>query len=377
LHVAALSDALDAIAPLRDAAEWDNVGLLAGSPAWPARRILLAIDLTDAVVGEALERGVEALLVYHPPILKGIRSVSPRAEAPTTMLAELLAERIAILAVHTALDAAPGGTNDVLLDAFETTSRRPLQPRIERAASYKLAVFVPRASVDALRDALALAGAGVIGRYTKCSFELEGHGTFFGDESTRPAVGRRLALELIDEVRLEMLVPAGRLADVVRALYAVHPYEEPAFDLYPLDALAGRGRVGMGRVGVLSKPTVGARLLRYIGRVVDLSCATVVGDLRRRFRSVTAAAGSFGARQFRDPDSLVLTGELKHHDALELLRRGVTAVCLGHDASERPALRSLGERLRRRVRGLTILFARSDRSPFTPAHRLMQQRGEP
>jgi putative NIF3 family GTP cyclohydrolase 1 type 2 len=330
---------------------------------------LVAIDLTDAVAREALKTRADLLVLYHPPIFKGIRAVTPDAESPTTLLADLLAARVAIIALHTALDAAPGGTNDILLDVFEPIERYPLEPLVRSTRQYKLAVFVPLEEVDKLRAALLAAGAGIIGHYTDCSFELRGRGTFRGDETTHPRVGRKLALEHADEMRLEMVVPRARLGAVVRALYAKHSYEEPAFDVYPLDEPVGRGAVGMGRVGVLRRPQRGTALLDRLRTAVDLSAALVVGDLKRRFRSVTAAAGAFGVRSFRDSDSLILTGEFKHHDALELLRRGITAVHLGHYASEQPVLPVIQRYLADNLRGLRVAIARTDRAPFSAAQK--------
>jgi putative NIF3 family GTP cyclohydrolase 1 type 2 len=149
-------------------------------------------------------------------------------------------------------------------------------------------------------------------------------------------------------------------------LYATHSYEEPAFDLYPLHQVSGRGLMGPGRVGELKKPQRGTALAGRLAKSVDMSIATGVGDLKRTFRSVTAAAGAFGVRRFRDGDSLVVTGEFKHHDALELLRRGVTAICLGHYASERLVLPALRKRLAGLLRGVSVRIARSDRAPFQP-----------
>lgn len=358
--------ALDRLAPLRHAAEWDNVGLLAGRPEWPAGRTLLCIDLTDGVACEALDGDVDLVVAYHPPIFKGIRAVTPAADGPTTLLPDLLAQRISIIALHTALDATIGGTNDILLDAFDLTDRRPLDLLIGRDQQYKLVVFVPGPEVASLRAALSAAGAGVIGHYTECSFELAGRGTFRGDETTNPTVGRKLTLEHAEEVRLEMVAPAGRVRDVVRALYASHSYEEPAFDLYPLHELPGRAAVGMGRVGLLRKPASGEALIKTLAQRVDLAAAQVAGDLGRTFRSVTAAAGAFGVRAFTDPESLVLTGEFKHHDALALQRRGVTAIALGHYASERPALDLLATRLPEDVPGVECAVAGADAAPLVP-----------
>ena len=364
--VGGVHDALDAIAPFRNAADWDNVGLLAGRREWPVKSAMLAIDLTDAVAHEALSRGVNLLVVYHPPIFKGIKSITPHSEGPTSLLPDLLAARIGIIALHTALDHAQGGTNDILLDVFDPVAREPLTPVMVEDGQYKLVVFVPQAEVDQLREALSAAGAGVIGHYTHCSYELAGQGTFIGDETTSPAVGRRQRLEHVDEIRLEMVVPRGRTGGVVRALYQNHSYDEPAFDLYPTAQVAGRGMVGGGRVGRLRKPQPGSALLEKLAQRVDLSRAQSVGDLKRKFSSITAAAGSFGVRAFRDPESLVLTGEFKHHDALDLVRRGITALSLDHYASEQPLLASLRKRLARRLEGLKLAISRADRSPFTP-----------
>lgn len=364
--VADVYAALDALAPFAGAADWDNVGLLAGREEWPARRVLIALDLTDAVAREALRTKADALVVYHPPIFKELRAVTPHADGPTTMLPDLLAGRIAIISTHTAFDAAVGGTNDLLLDLFEPVARRPLEPHVVADDAYKLVVFVPAAEVDRLRSALSNAGAGVIGHYTECSFEIAGRGFFRGDETTRPTVGRKQVLEFVDELRLEMIVRRPQIADVVRALYATHSYEEPAFDLYPLHDVVGRGQVGMGRVGQLNRPQRGTVLVRRLRKAIDLSIATCVGDLKRTFRSVTAAAGAFGAGAFADADSLVLTGELKHHDALELLRRGVTAVCLGHYASERLVLDALRRCLAKVLDGASVAIAKADRAPFEP-----------
>jgi dinuclear metal center YbgI/SA1388 family protein len=364
--VAEVYAALDQFAPFARAQDWDNVGLLAGRPEWPARRVLLALDLTDAVAREALRKQVDALVVYHPPIFNGIHSITPHAQCPTTLLPDLLAARIAILATHTAFDVAVGGTNDLLLDLFAPASRRPLETDAHKSDHFKLVVFVPAAEVDKLRSALSTAGAGVIGHYRECSFALAGRGTFRGDETTHPAIGRRRAFERVEEVRLEMVVPRGSVGQVVRALCATHSYEEPAFDLYPLWEVAERGRAGMGRVGELEKPQRGTVLARILSRHVDLSVATCVGDLRRGFRSVTVAAGAFGSRRFRDPDSLVVTGELRHHEALELLRCGVAAICLGHYASEHLVLEALRRKLSALGKRLSTTIARSDRSPFQP-----------
>lgn len=362
--VAELHAALHAVAPFDYAAEWDNVGLLAGRRDAAVRRVGIALDLTDAVVQEALRARTDALVLYHPPIFKGIRAVTAGAQAPTTLLPDLLGAGVALLALHTALDAAPGGTNDLLLDAFAVTERYPLEPLVRSGRQLKLVVFVPGAETGRLRTALSAAGAGVIGHYDECSYMLAGEGTFRGDATTNPTIGQRQQLERVAETRLEMIVPQARVGAVVRALYAAHSYEEPAFDLYPLQEIAGRGAAGMGRVGVLRRPTRGTQLAEQLGRVVDLAGTLVVGDLKRRFERVVAAAGAYGVERFTDPDTLVITGEFKHHDALALLKRGVTALHLGHDASERPVLSYLQRRLKQTLPQLDVAVSKAGQPPL-------------
>ncbi|MGH3020427.1 MAG: hypothetical protein ACRDNR_09730 [Gaiellaceae bacterium] len=102
------------------------------------------------------------------------------------------------------------------------------------AARRKLVVFVPAEALDAVRDAVFAAGAGRIGDYERCSWYVAGTGTFLGGEETTPVVGERGQEEHVPELRLETVYPLEREAEVVRALREAHPYDEPAFDLYPI-----------------------------------------------------------------------------------------------------------------------------------------------
>ncbi|MCA9245115.1 MAG: Nif3-like dinuclear metal center hexameric protein, partial [Phycisphaerales bacterium] len=167
--VADLDIALRRLAPYELAADWDNVGLLAGKADWPAARVLVALDLTDAVADEAIAMNASAVVTYHPPIFKGLKNITDKSPGPTSRLPDLLASRVALLATHTALDAAVGGTNDLLLDAFDVVSRTPLEAE-PRPSGYKLVVFAPAQELAGLRAALSAAGAGVIGAYSECAF---------------------------------------------------------------------------------------------------------------------------------------------------------------------------------------------------------------
>lgn len=363
--VADLAAAMEAIAPTGLAQPWDNVGLLAGDRGALLRRVLLCIDLTMAVVREAVRGRFDAVMAYHPPIFKPIRSLSVPSNGADGIVFDCIRSGVAIYSTHTALDAAEGGTNDVLLQLAGVKQSQPIE-YVDRPGEQecKLVTFVPEPSLDTVSDALFSAGAGVIGDYARCSFRLRGQGTFLGGSSTHPTIGKRGRLETVEEVRLEVVLPARRLPEVTAALRSAHPYEEPAFDVYPLKPKPVRG---IGRYGSLERPMELGKLAMTIARRCGIKHFQTVGDGRRRISRVIAVAGAAGDIPFRlalGAGDCVVTGELRHHDALTMHRIGAGAIALGHWASERPVLEPLSERLREALPGVTMAVSKADRDPF-------------
>ena len=208
------------------------------------------------------------------------------------------------------------------------------------------------------------AGAGRIGDYTRCSFRSSGQGSFLGGEWTRPAVGTPGQLEYVDEIRLESIVRANDLAAVISALRAAHPYEEPAFDIYPLKAEPLRG---IGRYGRLSHPVALAKLARKLKKATQAEGAQIIGTADRLIHRAIIVVGAAGSLPFRIPllpNDVIVTGEIRHHDALAIDRCGCTAIALGHWASERPVLEPLAERLSAALPGVTYIISTADQDPF-------------
>jgi putative NIF3 family GTP cyclohydrolase 1 type 2 len=228
--------ALEALAPPEYAAEWDNVGLLIGSPQWEVAGLLLTVDLTPAVLREALGAGGRMVVAYHPPIFEPLARLT---DATTGQRIALEAARggVAVYSPHTALDAAPGGVNDWVAEGLGRGDIRALRPQAALPASEqcKLVTFCPADAADRLRSALATVGAGRIGGYELCSFEMAGTGTFLAGEDTSPRVGRKGGLQRVDELRLEMVCPEASLALAVTTLREFHPYEEPPIEIYRLE----------------------------------------------------------------------------------------------------------------------------------------------
>jgi hypothetical protein len=272
---------------------------------------------------------------------------------------------IAIYAVHTALDAAKGGTNDVLASLCGIKETEPLEYVDEPGRSeVKLVVFVPPENVEKVADAMFAAGAGHIGDYSRCSYRTSGQGTFFGGESTSPTIGERGRMEYVDEIRLESVVPRKALPAVVTAMIKAHPYEEPAFDIFPLQAKPVRG---IGRYGKLPRPTTLGRLARKLKRATNAPCVQIVGPPERTVEHAVVCVGAAGSIPFKaalTPQHVIVTGEIRHHDALTILRHHATAIALGHWSSERPVLPAMAGRLSLALPTTTTLMCEADSEPY-------------
>ena len=351
---------LDAIAPLRHAETWDNVGLLAGDPAAEIARALLTIDCTPAVLDEAIARGAELVVAYHPPLFDPIKSVPA-----SSVLHRAIRAGVALYSPHTAFDVAPGGTNDLLADVLGLGERAPLKLTPPREAQCKLVTFVPEEHVEAVAQAVFDAGAGWIGNYSSCSFRSPGTGTFFGEEGASPQVGQAGKLERAPEIRVETVLPLSRQEAVIAALRKAHPYEEPAFDLLRL--VARPDGTGIGRFGVLARPTARTELIERVKRGLGVTGLLVAGPTEGEVTRLGMCAGA-GRGLLSDAlakrAELFLTGELPHHDALKAAAAGMTVVCALHSNSERKALSRMKDRLEKEAAGLAVEISEVDRDPF-------------
>ena len=359
-----LTVVFDSIARTHHAADWDNVGLLVGDPACEVRAAMLCIDLTAPVLAEVRKHKAQLILAYHPPLFKPPTTLTPQS-AP--ILWATLQAKLAIYSMHTALDVATGGTNDVLAGVLGMTPDGPIEPA-EASRTCKVVVFTPTGNVDSVATAAFEAGAGQIGDYAECSFRSGGEGTFLGGESTTPAIGLKGMRERVPEIRLEVVCPTKQMHAVVEAIRAVHSYEEPAIDVYPLIVQA---HSGMGRVGGFGKSVTEQTLISRIKRGLGVKHVLVARPQGRSsqvtVRRAACAAGSCGEmwRQAANVGAtFYVTGEMKHHDALAASAAGLTVVCVGHSNSERMVLQPLAARLTAEVPDVRWLVSQTDRDPF-------------
>lgn len=234
---------MEEIAPKKLAEGWDKPGLAIGDPEREVKKILVALDVIDPVVEEAKRIGADMIVTHHPMLLfRKIESIT----ADTLLgkrIFNLIQNNIAAFSAHTNLDIAAGGTNDVLAELAGLKNIEILEETWAESLK-KIVAYVPVGHEQAVRDAMCGAGAGQIGAYSHCTFGAAGKGTFLPLEGTNPFLGEQGRLETADEIRLETIVPAEKVHAVVQAMLAAHPYEEAAYDIYPVDRQGKRRALG-------------------------------------------------------------------------------------------------------------------------------------
>lgn len=358
---------MEQLAPTELAEEWDNSGWQVGDPGAKVGKVLLALDVTREVVEEAEKYGAQIIISHHPMLLKGIKSV--RQDNPTgSLIFRLIRAGIGVYAAHTTLDSADDGVNDVLARELGLLQTEVLQ-QVQYQQLLKLVVFVPVSHADAVREALGKAGAGYIGNYSYCTYNLRGTGTFYPLEGASPFIGTKGSLEQVEEIRIETIIKKEETSQVLRAMLEAHPYEEVAYDLYPL---ANKGGVrGLGRIGQLPKGVTLADFASMVQQVLHGNCLRYGGTSNSKVHRVAVCGGSGGdlwtlAKQ-KNADVLV-TGDIRYHTARDMLAAGMCFIDAGHFATERVVLPALREQLTKSLAlaGFTvdINIAASENEPW-------------
>ena len=287
--ISEIAAALESWAPAGHAAAWDNSGLQVGRPGRTVSRAIVALDCTPQVVREARETEAELIVTHHPLLFKPPRTLTDRH--PVSAIALDLAEAgIGLYSIHTNLDAARGGVSFALaaqLGLTEVTFLKNLDDRPLR----KLVVYVPESHAEAIRRAMGSAGAGRIGEYDNCAFEMRGTGWFTPRAGARPFIGTTSgSTERVDEVRLEAEAPTWDLPLILSAVRAVHPYEEIAYDVFPVEQPSRNA--GIGAVGNLPSPETLARFLERVSEALQAPALRFLGDPLRTVTRVAVCGGS-------------------------------------------------------------------------------------
>jgi dinuclear metal center YbgI/SA1388 family protein len=345
--------AVDRLAPFALAEPWDHVGLQVGAAAdeltprdgaaGAAPVVLVALEVDGRVLDEAGRLGARVVVSHHPLIFDLVDRFSDDTE-PGRLALRAAREGVAVIAAHTSLDKARGGMADIVAGMLGLEAVQPLQPAAVDVL--KLVGFVPEDDADLVRRALFAAGAGVIGEYEHCSWAVGGQGTFFGRETTSPVAGVAGRDEHVSELRLEVVFPRRLRRRVIGAYVAAHPYEEPAYDVVPLENEIAS--LGLGRLGALPAPATLAALAADVAAVLRLPSVRYAGDGSREIRRVAVVPGSgaeaiaHGVAQAAD---VLVTGDVKYHEARAAQAQGLALIDAPHGVTEQEGVLRWAERL--------------------------------
>jgi dinuclear metal center YbgI/SA1388 family protein len=346
---------LEEVAPPRLAKSGDSIGLHVGDGSAQVTKIATAVDPTKATISQAVAIGAQLLVCHHPLIYKPMENVSAAHEKGDLVLRAARAG-LAVYVMHTNYDSAPGGVNDTLADLLGLTRRRLLSETTTEPY-FKVVVFVPEEAVERVREAMCGAG-GIIGKYSDCSFRSQGIGTFKPLEGAQPHIGETGKLEQADEWRLETITPETTLPEVINAMLKAHPYEEVAYDVYPLRNTPKT--FGLGLVGELEKPELLGNFRRRVEKLLECPGFTrMSGDPDREIRTV-AMCGGGGASLIPDAAKsgadVYLAGDIGHHPLLTAEWHGMAVIDAGHFETEKPGVLRLTEKLQQRysAQGISV-----------------------
>ncbi len=330
-----LIKAFEHLAPPTLAESWDKAGLQKGDLAQDVKKILISLNASASVLEEASEKNCELVFCHHPLALDAPTSITGDSEY-YRVLKKAFTDDISIYAAHTNLDKAPNGINSVLANFIDLKNIMPLAPD---TSFKKLVFFAEPDSSREIIDSLSAAGAGVIGDYTSTSFRGEGKGTFFPGAGAKPATGKVGQLNAVEEERIEMMVHSSVLGSVVSTLLKVHPYEEVAYDIYPLEHVQ-KSHVGLGCIGAL-KNKKSAEELSLLFEKEGNATANFVGDYLKKVQNVAILGGS-GARYIDIASSkgaeLLITADVKYHDAQRAQDMGLKILAISHYGMEKLAM---------------------------------------
>jgi dinuclear metal center YbgI/SA1388 family protein len=355
-------DALEGIAPSRLCLGNDPRGLLLGDPASPVASIGVALDITTEVVEAAVRHGHTMLVAHHPLIYYPVKTLRTSDPFPAPVVARCLRSDIAVACAHTNWDVASGGVNDVLAELLGMVDTRPLRITADTELTM-IVVFVPVDHAETVRQALFAAGAGAIGNYDECAFNLRGTGMFRPLAGSNPTLGSHGIRESVDEVRIECIAPANLAGAIVESARKAHPYEEMAHFVAPL--VNRVDKLGLGRIGGLCSPANANDFLSAVGRA--LGTTTVRSSGVNRIVHKVAVCGGAGAELVADAvtagaDALV-TSDVRHHEMVDARERGFLLIDAGHAETETPGSRELARRLRSALPNINVVFHNPDGTP--------------
>ncbi len=331
MKIAELVAYLETIAPPSLQEEYDNAGLITGAADWDCTGAIVSLDATEAVVNEAIEKKCNLVIAHHPIVFKGLKKINGKNYVEQTII-KAIKNDIAIYAIHTNLDNVRQGVNGMIANKLGLIDCSLLAPK--QGLLKKLVVFVPVQQAPQVRNAIFEAGAGHMGNYSECSFNMAGTGTFKAGEGSKPFTGAIGKQQQEDEIKIETIFPAWLEDKIFTALKAAHPYEEMAYDILPLTNT--HGQIGAGIVGEL--PAAMDEKI-FLKQIQETFMVPVVRHTPLTGRQVKRVAVCGGAGSFLISNAIgagadfYITADVKYHEFFDANNRLVIAD-VGHYESE-------------------------------------------
>ena len=353
-----IMDELECFAPTYLAESWDNVGLMVGDKEQEVHKVLCALDFNEAVLEEAMVKGVNMIITHHPFLFKPIKRLDLN-EPQGKLIARLIENRISVYAMHTNYDITWGGINDVLAKGLGLENIKLLETTYQEPC-YKCIVYVPVTHYSLIRDVIISHMNAQIGNYSGCTFTSgEGEGTFIPLEGSEPYLGREGHLEKVKECQVSFMGTNGEIQCILAAIKRVHPYEEMAVDVFELKNI--KRQYGIGRYGNLKEPIRMDQWLQIVKkffgveyvRLTETNMDTIIQKV-----AICSGSGSDYLSKAAAVADVYITGDMKFHEGQMAKSLGIPVMDVGHYASEQMALRPIGERIQQRFKLCEVLFSK-------------------
>lgn len=351
---------LEELAPLAYAEDFDNVGLLVGNKTTKLTGILVTLDTLETVIDEAIKKKCNLIVSFHPIIFKGLKKLTGKTYVERIVI-KAIKHDIAIYSIHTALDNALQGVNDMICNQLKLTNKHILIPQSETIK--KLTTYVPKNEAEQLRMALFNVGAGNIGNYDNCSFNVEGYGTFNGNENSNPVKGQKGQMHTEEETKISITFPKHLESKVIKTLFQAHSYEEVAYEITTLENK--NQNIGIGMVGELDQPMDESSFLTYIKTIMNTECIRHSSFLNKKIKKVAVLGGS---GSFAIPDAKAsgadafITSDLKYHDFFTA-ENCILLADIGHYESEQFTKKLLVAYLTKKITNFAIILSNTNTNP--------------
>ena len=360
MKIAEIINHIESLAPPAYQESYDNAGLLVGNAADEVEQALITLDVTEAVVDEAIATKSGIIIAHHPLIFSGLKKINGRNEVERCVI-KAIQNKIAIYAAHTNLDSVHGGVNSKICEKLGLQNCKILEPI--SGSLRKLVTFIPSEQAEKVQQAVFTAGAGHIGNYDSCGYTITGKGSFRGNEESNPFVGEKGEIHYEEEIRFETIFPQHLQGKVVSALLQAHPYEEVAYDIYPLENKLTT--VGMGMIGELPKEKDETEFLKLVKDTFHAGVVRHSPLLSKKINKVAicGGSGSFLIRQaIRSKADVLITGDIKYHQFFEAEGKIVLAD-IGHFESEQFTKEVFYELLTKKIPKFAVRLSEVNTNP--------------